>query len=71
MKMTSITTTTIVTTTSLICPANVPLFLFLGSGREHFYHSPEPQTSNVDPIAGGIGGVVVAIVVVVILVFIR
>jgi hypothetical protein len=33
---------------------------------------PEPQTSNIDPIAGGIGGVVVAIVVVVILViFIR
>jgi hypothetical protein len=32
---------------------------------------PEPQTSNVDPIAGGIGGVVVAVVVVVIHVFIR
>jgi hypothetical protein len=33
---------------------------------------PEPQTSNIDPIAGGIGGVVVAIVVVMILViFIR
>jgi hypothetical protein len=32
---------------------------------------PEPQTSNVDPIAGGIGGVVVAVVVVVIRVFIR
>jgi hypothetical protein len=33
---------------------------------------PEPRTSNFDPIAGGIGGVVVAIVVVVILViFIR
>ena len=29
---------------------------------------PEPQTSNVDPRAGGIGGVIVAIVVVVILV---
>ena len=32
---------------------------------------PEPQTGNVDPIAGGIDGVVVAIVVVVTLVFIR
>jgi hypothetical protein len=33
---------------------------------------PEPQTSNIGPISGGIGGVVVAIVVVVILViFIR
>jgi hypothetical protein len=33
---------------------------------------PEPQTSNIDAIAGCIGGVVVAIVVVVILViFIR
>jgi hypothetical protein len=33
---------------------------------------PEPQTSNVDPRAGDIGGVIVAIVVVVILViFIR
>jgi hypothetical protein len=32
---------------------------------------PEPKTSNVDPIAGGIDGVVVAIVVVVIIVFIR
>jgi hypothetical protein len=31
---------------------------------------PEPQTSYVDPIAGGIGGVVLEIVVVVILVFI-
>jgi hypothetical protein len=29
---------------------------------------PEPQTSNIDSIAGGIGGVVVAIVVGVILV---
>lgn len=33
---------------------------------------PEPQTSNVDPIAGGIGGVIVAIVLIVIrVVFIR
>ena len=33
---------------------------------------PEPQTINVDPTAGGIGGVIVAIVVVVTLViFIR
>ena len=33
---------------------------------------PEPQKSNVNPRAGGIGGVIVAIVVVVILViFIR
>ena len=32
---------------------------------------PEPETSNGDPIAGGIDGVVVAIVVVVIIVFIR
>ena len=32
---------------------------------------PEPQTNNVDPIAGDIDGVVVAIVVVVILVFFR
>jgi hypothetical protein len=32
---------------------------------------PEPQTSNVGPITGGIDGVVVAIVVVVIIVFIR
>ena len=33
---------------------------------------PEPQTSNIDPIAGCIDGVVVAIVIVVILViFIR
>ena len=29
---------------------------------------PYPQTSNIDPIAEGIGGVIVAIVVVVILV---
>jgi hypothetical protein len=34
--------------------------------------SPEPQTSNIDPISWCIGGVVVAIVLVVILViFIR
>jgi hypothetical protein len=33
---------------------------------------PEPQTSNINPITGDIGGVVVAIVLVVILViFIR
>jgi hypothetical protein len=33
---------------------------------------PEPQTSNIGPIAGGIGGVAVAIVLVIILViFIR
>ena len=31
---------------------------------------PEPQTSNIDAIAGGIGGVVVAIVLVVILVIV-
>ena len=30
---------------------------------------PETQPSNIDPIAGGIGSVVVAIVLVVILVF--
>ena len=32
---------------------------------------PQPQTSNIDPIAGGIDGIVVAIVVVVIIVNIR
>jgi hypothetical protein len=32
---------------------------------------PEPQTSNVGPITGGIDGLVVAIVVVVIIIFIR
>ena len=35
------------------------------------FSPPEPQTSNVDPSTGGIGGVIVAIVVVVIIVVIR
>jgi hypothetical protein len=63
IKMTRIITTTIATTTPPIPPA-------IGSMLQ--FSPPEPQTSNIDPIAGGIDGVVVAIVVGVILViFIR